>query len=96
MSEYTPGPWFMRVNRHRDTNGSKWGWVDSNDSGSQRPPAGVSVCWTEGKTSHANARLIAKAPEMLGALEYLRTRLDDIEDIRFTDKVIKEAKGKQE
>ena len=69
MSEHTPGPWFMRVNRHRDTNGSKWGWVDSNNSGSQRPPAGVNVCWTEGETSHANSRLISAAPELLEALE---------------------------
>ena len=71
MSNYTPGPWFMRTNRHRDTDGLMWGWVDSTDSGSQRPPAGVNVCWTKGKTSHANACLIAAAPELLEALEDL-------------------------
>ena len=100
MSKHTPGPWFMRVNRHRDTNGSKWGWVDSNNSGSQRPPAGVNVCWTEGETSHANARLISAAPELLESLEKLHAIMQKggvwtIEDQKAAYEAIVKAKGEQ-
>ena len=68
---HTPGPWYLRVNTHRNCDGSKWGWVDTQQAGCQRPPSGVSVGWSEGETSFANACLVVAAPDMLAALKRL-------------------------
>lgn len=69
MSGHTPGPWYLRRNRHADTDGREWGWLDTQPpGGAQRPPEGVRVEWTAGTTSYANARLIAAAPRMSDAL----------------------------
>jgi len=73
MSEakHTPGPWYVRTNRHPETDGRPWGWLDAKPPGSgQNAIPGVSVTWTRGERSEANARLIAAAPDMLEKLQY--------------------------
>lgn len=72
MSEtkHTPGPWYLRANRHPDSAGRQWGWVDATPPGStQTSIPGVRVEWVRGENSEANARLIAAAPTMLEALK---------------------------
>jgi len=78
-SNATPGPWYLRTNRHPETDGRPWGWLDTKEpgSGSQAPPPGVSVTWTRGERSEANARFIAAAnPAALLAL------LDELQSLR--------------
>ena len=60
----TPGPWYIRTNRHTSTDGRPWGWLDAAPPGGpQRNIPGVQVTWTRGEASEANARLIAAAPD---------------------------------
>lgn len=67
--KHTAGPWYIRTNRHPDTDGRPWGWLDAAPPGGpQRNIPGVTVTWTRGCTSEANARLIAAAPDLLAAL----------------------------
>lgn len=78
----TPGPWFMRTNRHADTSGKPWGWLDALPSGGpQRAIPGVRVDWTRGDESEANARFIAAArtavPDLLALVETLRRERDE-------------------
>ena len=73
-TKHTPGPWYLRTNRHTDTQGREWGWIDTAPAGGQqRRIPGVEVTWTRGAVSHANARLIAAAPELLEACELNET-----------------------
>ncbi|CUJ58749.1 Uncharacterised protein [Achromobacter xylosoxidans] len=71
-TKHTPGPWYLRTNRHPETDGRPWGWLDLHPPGSteKAQPSGVRVTWTKGDRSEANARLIAAAPELLEALEW--------------------------
>jgi hypothetical protein len=63
-TQHTPGPWYIRINRHPETDGRRWGWVDAAPPGGDKNKIpGVNVTWTQGETSEANARLIAAAPE---------------------------------
>lgn len=78
----TPGPWFMRTNRHADTSGKPWGWLDALPSGGpQRAIPGVRVDWTRGDESEANARFIAASrtavPDLLALVETLRRERDE-------------------
>lgn len=57
----TPGPWYLRTNRHRNTDGTSWGWLDTQQAGDQNPPAGVNVTWSSGRRSENNADFIAAA-----------------------------------
>ena len=79
-AKHTPGPWFIRTNRHTSTDGRPWGWLDAAPPGGpQRNIPGVQVTWTRGEASEANARLIAAAPELLAALN---AALDDVDAAR--------------
>lgn len=99
MSEpkFKPGPWYLRTNRHPETDGRAWGWLDLYPPGSmkQSSPSGVNVTWTRGEISEANARLIAAAPDLLDAL--LRCKFDSLnmsfEDLRFCRAAIAKATG---
>lgn len=76
---------------------SDYNKVESKES----KPYAVNVCWTEGKTSHANARLISAAPELLESLEKLHAILSKggvwtIEDQKAAYEAIAKAKGEQE
>ena len=83
MSKHTPGPW--EASHDIDANcvaRITSGWVV------------VSIGADPNKfDAKADAQLIAAAPEMLKALEYLLTRLDDIEDERIAQEAIAKAKG---
>jgi hypothetical protein len=59
----TPGPWHIRTNRHPNTDGTPWGWLDLYEAGSMRQasPDGVQVTWSRGRQSENNARYIAAA-----------------------------------
>lgn len=70
MSNYTPGPWYIKTNPIPERNGRLWGWVDANPPGEpDKSISGALVSWTQGEKSEANARLIAAAPELLEALQ---------------------------
>lgn len=56
----TPGPWYVRTNRHPTTDGRPWGWLDAAPPGGpQRAISGVRVEWEGGDTSAVNARYLA-------------------------------------
>lgn len=76
-NEATPGPWYLRTNRHRNTDGTAWGWLDTQQAGDQNPPAGVNVTWSSGRKSDSNAMYLAAAnPATILAL------LDDLERVK--------------
>lgn len=56
--EHTQGRLYIRTNRHPNTDGTPWGWVDLYEPGSMRQasPEGIQVTWSRGQTSEANAR----------------------------------------
>lgn len=64
MSEarHTAGPWAVNEDGFKVESENEHGWV--ND--------GWVVCVTEGPDKKSNARLIAAAPDLLGALKALR------------------------
>lgn len=66
----TPGPWYVRTNRHTDTDGRAWGWLDAAPpGGGQANIRGIQATWTRGDRSEANIRFIAAChPEALHAL----------------------------
>lgn len=87
MSKHTPGPW--QIERYKEPyDNTFWSYQVRSDNGLV-----VAKCGTGDFEIPHNAHLIAAAPKMLGALEYLRTRLDDIEDIRLAVEVIIQAEG---
>jgi len=56
----TPGPWYLRTNRHPTTDGRAWGWLDTQPpGGSQYAPPGLQITWERGSKSEANAGYIA-------------------------------------
>ena len=96
MSAYTPGPWFTS-STHRG---------DDYDIGAEDSSNVALVNATEGDvkdaaTGHANARLIAKAPELLEMLERCvqilsQSAFSDTEDAEVqaaAESLIAEAKG---
>lgn len=58
MSKHTPGRLYIRTNRHPNTDGTPWGWVDLYEPGSMRQasPEGIQVTWSRGQKSEDNAR----------------------------------------
>lgn len=62
----TPGPWSYKTNRHPNTNGTPWGWLEG--------PAG-NMCWS-GHQSRTDAAFIAKSREIIPAL------LDELEAVK--------------
>jgi len=82
MSNHTPGPWKIEVAAYLKEG---------------RPAAykvnGLNKRLVVGWCEKNDAELIAAAPDMLEALEYLLTRLDTIEDIRIAQDAIAKAKG---
>jgi len=66
----TPGPWYLRTNRHPATNGNDWGWLDAYPPGGrQSAPEGVAVTWEAGRQSRHNAAYIAAVhPQAILAL----------------------------
>ena len=56
----TPGPWYLRTNRHPTTDGRAWGWLDTQPpGGGQYAPPGLQITWERGSKSEANADYIA-------------------------------------
>lgn len=73
MSEHTPGPW-NETEYDNHGNGSYYEWLTIG-------PKGCIIAKVEGgkklsEQDYANARLIAKAPELLEALEEAAEKLD--------------------
>lgn len=56
--KHTPGRLYIRTNRHPNTDGTPWGWVDLYEPGSMRQasPEGIQATWSRGQQSEANAR----------------------------------------
>lgn len=80
MRKHTPGTWEYRPSQSRQV------VSDTGDT----------ICKIHrGKKAQFNGPLITTAPKMLNTLEYLLTRLEDIEDIRIAQEVIAEAKGER-
>lgn len=75
----TPGPWYLRTNRHPTTDGHAWGWLDTQPpGGSQYAPPGLQITWERGSKSEANAGYIAAAdPDTIRALLAERDALRD-------------------
>lgn len=76
----TPGPWYLRTNRHPTTDGRAWGWLDTQPpGGSQYAPPGLQITWERGSKSATNAAYIAAChpaaiSELLDEMERLRRR----------------------
>ena len=65
MSKHTPGPW-----AYENYGGTVHVFLDNKEGT-------PSICKLVGNDKDANARLIAAAPELLGALEELFSMADD-------------------
>ena len=77
----TKGPLYMRTNRHPETDGTPWGWVDMYPAGSMNKasPAGVNVTWRRGDLSAVNARYIIESrPDTIAALLAERDALREL------------------
>ena len=66
MSKYTPGPWHIKTS----TSGNYFAYSNEACRTDDRI-AGVSGTFPDSDTAQANARLIAKAPELVEALRDL-------------------------
>jgi len=92
-TNHTPGPWYLRTNRHTDSQGNSWGWLDAAPpGGQQRTIPGVNVTWTDGSITKANARLIAAAPEMLAACEAFVVAWEKSHQLEKTDVAMRMAR----
>jgi len=80
----TPGPWYLRTNRHTTTDGRAWGWLDTKPpGGSQYAPPGLQITWERGSKSEANAAYIAacnpvNVAALLAERDALRIALDEL------------------
>lgn len=110
MSEHTPGPWTIDNVRHDRKADLKH--LDIRGPGRPRGPSGreyrdiigeVFTDWGTHDEVDANARLIAAAPELLGALEGLLHELpqpeegdagDGFDAIRRAHAVVAQARGR--
>ena len=93
-TNHTPGPWYLRTNRHTDSQGNSWGWLDAAPpGGQQRTIPGVNVTWTDGSITKANARLIAAAPDLLAALRAIMESSVDAEHVAQAQAAIDKATG---
>ena len=86
MSKHTPGPWglvgnFNVVGASRERTVATCGGYSDN-----RPGTFDENC--------ANARLIAAAPEMLGALKACLRQVQTIEHVRIIEAAIAKAEGR--
>ena len=88
MSNHTPGPWEAVV-QAGNSKGTIWCSVETPEGDLIPVKAHDPLVWIRIE----DALLIAAAPEMLEALEYLVTRLDSIEDIRIAQEAIAKAEG---
>lgn len=90
----TPGPWHIRTNRHPNTDGTPWGWLDLYESGSMRQasPEGIQVTWSKGRTSESNARYVAAAnpAEILELIAKLEDAQGEIRALRATEAGLRE------
>lgn len=71
MSKHTPGPWFLAEKvegKHTVTNLRR---IRSEREGMEHGAVCEVYGIADGSEAHANARLIAAAPELLEALEYV-------------------------
>ncbi len=87
----TPGPWHIRTNRHPNTDGTPWGWLDLYEAGSMRQasPEGIQVTWSKGRTSENNARYVAAA-NPAAILELISAHEDAQGEIReLRDRLVK-------
>lgn len=66
-AKHTPGRLYIRTNRHPNTDGTPWGWVDLYEPGSMRQasPEGIQVTWSRGQKSEANARRLVACWNLL-------------------------------
>lgn len=75
----TPGPLYVRTNRHPSTNGQPWGWIDRSPGPQQRSIDGLRIEWN-GEQGHANAAFIVRAAnshdELVAALGSLLSFCD--------------------
>lgn len=81
----TPGPWYVRTNRHPTTSGRSWGWLDAAPPGGpQRAIAGVRVEWEGGDTSAVNARYLAACSpaNMTAILAHVQAQAAEIKRLR--------------
>ena len=68
-AQHTTGRLYIRTNRHPNTDGTPWGWVDLYEPGSMRQasPEGIQVTWSRGQKSEANARRLVACWNLLEA-----------------------------
>ena len=86
----TPGPWYLRTNRHPTTDGRAWGWLDTQPpGGSQYAPPGLQITWERGSKSEANADYIAACnPENIAAiLAHVDAQAAEIERLTKSEQI---------
>lgn len=82
LKGHTPGPWYMRTNRHTTTDGRAWGWIDTlPPGGDQRPIPGVRGEWERGDISERNLLLVSYAPDLLAAIKSLLAERDALREL---------------
>ena len=91
MSGHTPGPWEVSL-----TGGRERAVFKVDDPGGQICKFPGPLFGRTAETKHANARLIAAAPDMLVALKQARDILTahcNWQDVAFIDAAIAKAEG---
>jgi len=93
--KHTPGPWKVEQTIGQTNFNPDYASITAPDD----PDGAVNfVCLVESETlnNQTNARLIAAAPDMLNALHFIKTWLDENEGLTFrtVDEAINKAEGK--
>jgi hypothetical protein len=95
MGEFTPGPWDVCA-----SDSDHFSLISANVQTTQEPKnGGIYIAKVQGPDTSANAHLIAAAPELYEALEYVRANLGDPVPVgrrhvaRVVDAALAKARG---